>query len=488
MNISKVNINTLKCAEYNPRIELKPGMVEYEKLKKSIQEFGYVEPIIVNDRTGLIIGGHQRLTVLKDLGYEEVDVVHVDLDSEYEKALNIALNKISGDWDADKLEDLLRDIDLNTNLDIEFTGFSRDEVDTLFGKVDLDIDKNKDDSINNDTDDYDSNTDDEDDDTDDNIQECIKVSKLQKLYGLPYQGSKSRIADIIINVLPEGERLVDLFGGGGAITHCGILYNKWNKYLYNDINPLITQFFIDAIHGKYKDENRVITKEQFDELKNTDPYVKYIWSFGNDGRSYLWSKELEPIKCQACRVILAGNIHDRRIEYTKLIDMLKQDNNNNIKLHTFDKLTSLERLQRLKNLQSLEKFKKLQSLERLDRLQNLELPELSERLQVSNIDYKDYKYEEGDIVYCDVPYESIRNNTKSCDDYGEKFNSLDFYKWVHSQPYQVFFSSYEISDNTFYKVKVAEVQRLMGHNSDKDTEYLYSNKPIIIEGGTDGET
>ena len=470
MNISKVNINTLKYAEYNPRIKLKPGMVEYERLKRSIQEFGYVEPIIVNDRTGLIVGGHQRLTVLKDLGYEEVDVVHVDLDSEHEKALNIALNKISGDWDAEKLEDLLRDIDLNTNLDIEFTGFNRDEIDTLFGKVDLDIDKNKDDSINNDTDDYDSNTDDEDDDTDDdNIQECIKVSRLQMHYGLPYRGGKSRIADIIINILPEGERLVDLFGGGGAITHCGILYNKWNKYLYNDINPLITQFFIDAIHGKYKDENRVITKEQFDELKNTDPYVKYIWSFGNDGRSYLWSKESEPIKCQACRVILAGNIHDRKIEYMKLIDMLKQGSND-IKLHT------------------LEKFQKLQSLERLDRLQNLELPELSERLQVLNIDYKDYKYEEGDIVYCDVPYESIRNNTKSCNDYGVKFNSLEFYKWVHNQPYQVFFSSYEISDDTFYKVKVAEVQRLMasGSNDKKDTAYLYSNKPIIIEGGTDG--
>ena len=137
MNISKVNINTLKYAEYNPRIKLKPGMVEYERLKRSIQEFGYVEPIIVNDRTGLIVGGHQRLTVLKDLGYEEVDVVHVDLDSEHEKALNIALNKISGDWDAEKLEDLLRDIDLNTNLDIEFTGFSMDEINTLFGKVDL---------------------------------------------------------------------------------------------------------------------------------------------------------------------------------------------------------------------------------------------------------------------------------------------------------------------------------------------------------------
>ena len=138
MNINVVNIDTLIPAEYNPRIELKPGMPEYEKLKNSIQEFGYVEPIIVNDRTGKVIGGHQRINVLKDLGYKEVEVVHVDLDDAHEKALNVALNKISGNWDAEKLEDLLRDINLNTDLDVEFTGFDNDELATIFGgSVDL---------------------------------------------------------------------------------------------------------------------------------------------------------------------------------------------------------------------------------------------------------------------------------------------------------------------------------------------------------------
>ena len=138
MNINIVNIDTLIPAEYNPRIELKSGMPEYEKLKNSIQEFGYVEPIIVNDRTGKVVGGHQRINVLKDLGYKEVEVVHVDLDDAHEKALNVALNKISGNWDAKKLEDLLRDINPNTDLDVEFTGFDSDELDTIFeGSVEL---------------------------------------------------------------------------------------------------------------------------------------------------------------------------------------------------------------------------------------------------------------------------------------------------------------------------------------------------------------
>lgn len=80
MIIDKVDIKTLKASDYNPRVDLKPGMKEYEKLKNSIETFGYVEPIIVNDRTGRVVGGHQRLSVLRDLGYTEVEVVHVDLD------------------------------------------------------------------------------------------------------------------------------------------------------------------------------------------------------------------------------------------------------------------------------------------------------------------------------------------------------------------------------------------------------------------------
>ena len=140
MNIVTVDINKLEAASYNPRIELKAGMPEYEKIKKSIETFGYVDPIIYNKRNNVVIGGHQRLAVLKDLGYTSIDVVEVDLDDSSEKALNIALNKISGDWDADKLEDLLRELNVVDDLDISLTGFDEEELETLFnGSVD-DID------------------------------------------------------------------------------------------------------------------------------------------------------------------------------------------------------------------------------------------------------------------------------------------------------------------------------------------------------------
>lgn len=127
-------IGTLKPAAYNPRKKLKKGEKEYEKIKKSIVEFGYVEPIIVN-YDGTVIGGHQRLTVLSDLGYKEVQCVQVRIEDENKvKALNVALNKITGAWNEELLADLMVDLqDADFNLDL--TGFEAPEIDQLFSKV-----------------------------------------------------------------------------------------------------------------------------------------------------------------------------------------------------------------------------------------------------------------------------------------------------------------------------------------------------------------
>ncbi len=127
-------VDALRPAAYNPRKKLKPGDKEYEKIKNSIQEFGYVEPIIINyDMT--VIGGHQRLTVLKDLGYREVQCVVVHIEDENKvKALNIALNKITGAWNEQLLADLI--VDLQTaNFNTDFTGFEAPEIEQLFSKV-----------------------------------------------------------------------------------------------------------------------------------------------------------------------------------------------------------------------------------------------------------------------------------------------------------------------------------------------------------------
>ena len=133
MNLKKVPAASLNPAAYNPRIDLKPGDAEYEKLKRSIEEFGDVQPIIWNERTGNIVGGHQRFKVLQDLGYTEIDCVVVDLDDQKEKALNIALNKIQGDWDETKLAAIMADFDAAA-FDVSLTGFDAPEVDALLNK------------------------------------------------------------------------------------------------------------------------------------------------------------------------------------------------------------------------------------------------------------------------------------------------------------------------------------------------------------------
>lgn len=134
LQIQEMNINDITPADYNPRIDLNENDDEYKKIKNSIQEFGYVDPIIWNKRTGNIVGGHQRYTVLKDLGHEKVDVSVVDMSEQDEMALNIALNKVEGDWDKDKLKEVIADLEQDK---LMFTGFDDDEIDSLINDVDI---------------------------------------------------------------------------------------------------------------------------------------------------------------------------------------------------------------------------------------------------------------------------------------------------------------------------------------------------------------
>ena len=150
MKIEKIKTELLKPARYNPRKDLKPGDKEYQKLRRSIEEFGYVEPVIFNRQTGNVVGGHQRLKVLLDLGHTEIDCVVVELDPQKEKALNLALNKIQGEWDETKLAELMAELDAGA-FDVSLTGFDAAEIDELLNRWhakeavqdDFDVDKEK---------------------------------------------------------------------------------------------------------------------------------------------------------------------------------------------------------------------------------------------------------------------------------------------------------------------------------------------------------
>ncbi len=135
MNIQKIEINKINPAVYNPRVDLKPDDPEYKKLKNSIDTFGYVEPLVWNKKTGNLVGGHQRLKILIEQGFTEVEVSVVDLPLEKEKALNLALNKIRGDWDNGKLAILLDELNKNQDLDVKLTGFDFSEISQILDRA-----------------------------------------------------------------------------------------------------------------------------------------------------------------------------------------------------------------------------------------------------------------------------------------------------------------------------------------------------------------
>lgn len=115
-------------------------------------------------------------------------------------------------------------------------------------------------------------------------------------YGLPYKGSKNKLAERIVSLLPKRTHLIDLFCGGCAVSHAALLRNKYEHIHINDINWMCPTLFIDALNGKYQNETRWISREDFFRLKDTDPYVAVVWSFGNNMQTYLYSKEIEPLK------------------------------------------------------------------------------------------------------------------------------------------------------------------------------------------------
>lgn len=131
MLIEKVPVEKLNPAPYNPRKALRPGEPEYEKLARSIEEFGFVEPLVWNRRSGNLVGGHQRLRVLKAKGFREVEVSVVDLDPQKEKALNVALNKIGeGNWDEEALKEVLASL-REEGYDASLTGYDDAAIDEM---------------------------------------------------------------------------------------------------------------------------------------------------------------------------------------------------------------------------------------------------------------------------------------------------------------------------------------------------------------------
>ena len=328
----------------------------------------------------------------------------------------------------------------------------------------------------------------------------------KKSWGLPYMGSKNTIAKDVVNALPSGERLVDLFAGGCAITDYALKNtNKFSRFLVNDLNGWSPQTYVKALAGGFNDEERWIPRQDFFRLKDTDPYVNLCFSFGNNLKTYMYNPELEPYKRALHHIIfwedyipmgvICPQVVDIMKEYCKgkdrkgrrlasgyaVADHVKQKGsveywqsnpmfrsvkvkwsperrglkgselaNNALKyIAPQPMLVSLERLERLNSLEHLERLERLQSLQSLqclERLQSLESLERPERLK--SIVQHDSNIETSIISYAD--YEYREGDVVYCDPpykntggYGIEFNTDAFWEWARTRDYPVYVSEYQ---------------------------------------------
>lgn len=336
-------------------------------------------------------------------------------------------------------------------------------------------------------------------------------------YGLPYKGSKNRIAKKILDVLPAAPVLYDVFCGGCAITHAAMLSGKYSRVVANDINGMIPHAFETAITGGFRDEDRWISRDDFQKLYKTDPYVAICFSFGNDLREYCYARELEPYKralhyaifwkdtapwrelCPETADALKAAIeseqdrHKRRIGAGRAIvtalkaglmngtidpavmdkpiyRKIRKEKTSGLKIQSVERLKSLEtlendeRLQRLESLESVERLKNLETLqtdESLCRLQSLKRLEritdvdMPPILTVTTGNYRALNFERGGIIYCDPPYKSTEER------YGREFDFAGFYSWCEHQANPVYISEYTMPEDLFAPVAAFTVTRKM---------------------------
>lgn len=284
-------------------------------------------------------------------------------------------------------------------------------------------------------------------------------------YGIPYMGSKNKIAEKIISQLPPAEHFYDLFGGGGAISHCALESGKYKYIHYNELNPLTFKAFNMAINGEFKNENRWISKEDFDKLKTTDPYVALCFSFGNNGKNYCYSTKIESFK-KALHYAICFNDFSLLEQLNVFIDNKLQGRLAIIKaIKEFLKIKKLG----LQSLERLENTERLESLKRLERLENLE------NLQTTNLDYRDVKIEDNSIIYCDPPY----INTGS---YLIDFNHNEFYEWCRNQK-NCFISEYTMPDDFYVYYSISKKCKF---NGTKDTvEKLFTVNKMNVYNDLD---
>lgn len=293
-------------------------------------------------------------------------------------------------------------------------------------------------------------------------------------FGMPYKGSKNRIAEKIVSQLPAATHFYDLFGGGGAITHCALLSGKYQFVHYNELDSLVFKGFRMFINGEFKTENRWISREDFNRLKDTDPYASLCFSFGNDLRTYLYSKENEKFKKAAHYSICfndnsllseygleieyhSEDLKERRLELQRYFSELYKQGKLNPKILKYLIYSDFNIRQVSQNLLNLERLNSFDSD--------------SSNIILTNKSYSDVELEPDFVIYCDPPY-------KETGQYKMEFDHDKFYKWLRDKPNRVYISEYQMPPDFSEVLAVQKQCRLNGKGCKQTVEKLFTNKPL----------
>lgn len=273
-------------------------------------------------------------------------------------------------------------------------------------------------------------------------------------YGLPYMGSKSRIADWLIDQLPSADTFVDLFAGGCAITHCAMVSGKYKNIIANDVDGRGIKLFKDCINGDIN-LHKAVTREVFFNELDDDFLVSCTGSFGNDSRTYLYGRNLAH-KELAETMMFGKTIGEKYTAYKRFIKVIAS-------LVSDGKIS--------KQFTDLERLQRLERLERLERVESIVKGRKPSEVEYTSLDYKAVPVPADAVVYCDPPYANTEKYFK------QSFDHNEFYEWLLSRDFPVFISEYEMPKDFEC---IAQIKRYCAYsgvgNASKVTEKLFVQK------------
>lgn len=242
---------------------------------------------------------------------------------------------------------------------------------------------------------------------------------MKRSYGMPYVGSKNRYVKDICQILPAGKRLVELFGGGGAITDYATEFclDKWELFYYNEYNEDVVKHFKRAIEGDV--HPRWVDRDEFVKF-DLDMFEKFCFGFGNKiGCATYFA---EPKRAELTKKVFLGEmtLEDAKKEALKI---------------------GIVRVPSNMHCEPRERWNRLLGMKKT--------PDILDRITVTSLDYREYQYQDGDVVYCDIPYELTKHGNKEM--YGEEFDHQAFWEWAESRPFDVYVSSHLHGEPVYIK-------------------------------------